>query len=150
MTRSSRHGIPDTHFFLLRHGPSPGAHGGTRGTGIHGITEYHGTEIHGMPEAGGVRGTGTHGITILGITDHTGVMIRTGTITTGITIIPEYGITTTIQAATYTMAPETLPGLSAPGARQYPDPEVRPDQLYPEAFPEYHAVRQPPAVRFLG
>ena len=103
-----------------------------------------------MPEAGGVRGTGTHGITILGITDHTGVMIRTGTITTGITIIPEYGITTTIQAATYTMAPETLPGLSAPGARQYPDPEVRPDQLYPEAFPEYHAVRQPPAVRFLG
>ena len=63
MIRSSRHGIPDTHFFLLRHGPSPGAHGGTRGTGTHGI-----------------------------ITGHTGAMTRIG-ITIITTITMEYGIT---------------------------------------------------------
>ena len=96
MTRSSRHGIPDTHFFLLRHGPSPGAHGGTRGTGIHGITEYHGTGIHGMPEAGGVRGTGTHGTT-----GHTGATI-TGTTATGITLTT--GMTTMPPAAEYITA----------------------------------------------
>ena len=139
MIRSSRHGIPDTHFFLLRHGPSPGAHGGTRGTGIHGITEHHGTGIHGTADSGGILGTGTRGIGIRGITGRTGHMTITGTITT--ITIQDIGITDTITDAMFISAPGTPPVHSVRGHPEFPGSlpvqEYRgPHRQSPEAIPQ--------------
>ena len=149
MTRSNRHGIRTMPCCLPLHGHSHGALcGGTLGTGILGITGYHGTGTRGTAGYGGIPGIGIRGIGTLGTTDLTGDMTRTGITITGITTIPEYGITITIRTVTSTMVPEIPPVLSARGVRRCRDQEVPQAPPYPETCREFLAVRQLHAVPF--
>ena len=118
MIRSNRHGTQEWRWYLPLHGLSHGVHGGTRGIGILGITEYPGTGIHGTADSGGILGTGIRGIGTLGITGHTGATAITANTRTG--MITADGMT---------------------DIHQYPAPEASPARPYPETpYPEFPAA----------
>ena len=146
MIRSNRYGTQEWRWYLPRLGLSHGVHGGTRGIGIRGITEYPGTGIHGTADSGGILGTGIRGIGTLGITGHTGATAITGITRTG--IITAGGMTDTIPYMgedgtdmMSTMVRAIPPVHTAREVHPYPAPEASQARPYPETpYPEFPAA----------